>query len=37
MKKFHIEKLGYFGSFVQWNYTEESDIDILVQFNKHKG
>jgi predicted nucleotidyltransferase len=29
---FHVEQIGVFGSFARDEQTEESDIDILVQF-----
>lgn len=35
--KFHVKKIGLFGSFAAGDYTIDSDIDILVDFNKgHK-
>ena len=38
ISNFHIHKIGLFGSIVNNRHTKESDIDILVQFNKgHKG
>ena len=34
---FHIKEIGIFGSFVREKATENSDIDILVEFEKgHK-
>ena len=30
--RFHVSKIGYFGSFAEDRQTEESDIDILVDF-----
>jgi len=32
-KKHHIRKLSLFGSFIRKDFTEESDIDILVEFD----
>ena len=32
-KKYPISELGLFGSFANDNYTDKSDIDILVDFN----
>ena len=34
IKEFGIKKIGLFGSFVQNNQTEESDLDILIEFEK---
>lgn len=33
-KKFHVKELGVFGSYVHGDYTEKSDIDILVEYEK---
>ncbi len=35
--KFHVEKIGFFGSYARGEQTMESDIDILVSFNKTPG
>jgi len=35
--KFNLEKIGYFGSYVRNEQTENSDIDILVSFTKPIG
>ena len=35
--KFHVSKIGYFGSFAENRQTEESDIDILVDFSQTPG
>ncbi len=36
-KKFHVKKIGVFGSIVRNKQTKNSDIDILVEFEKgHK-
>ena len=35
--KFYVDKIGYFGSFVRNEQTENSDIDIIVSFNKPLG
>ena len=35
--KFHVSKIGYFGSFAKNQQTEESDIDILVDFSTTPG
>ncbi len=34
---FGIDKIGYFGSFVNGNFSDESDIDILVIFSRRVG
>ena len=33
-KRYHIKRLGIFGSFARGDATEESDIDIVVDFEK---
>lgn len=33
-KTFYVSKIGLFGSFVKEDETENSDIDILVNFSK---
>ncbi len=35
--KYFVERIGYFGSFSRNEQTEDSDIDILVSFNKPLG
>jgi len=35
--RFSVEKIGYFGSYSRGEQTEESDIDILVEFRKPVG
>lgn len=32
-KDFHISKLGLFGSYARGEATEESDIDLLIEFD----
>lgn len=34
-KKYEIDKVWLFGSFLTGNYTEESDIDIVYERNQH--
>lgn len=34
INQFHIKKLGIFGSFVRGEQTNESDVDILVEFEE---
>jgi predicted nucleotidyltransferase len=36
-RKYNVSKIGYFGSFSRNEQTEESDIDILVEFSKPIG
>jgi predicted nucleotidyltransferase len=33
-KKYHIKRLGIFGSYVKEKYNNKSDIDIVVDFSK---
>jgi uncharacterized protein len=35
--KFCVNQIGYFGSYAVGNATEDSDIDILVEFSKPIG
>ncbi len=35
--EFGIEQIGYFGSFATGDYREDSDLDVLVAFNKKVG
>lgn len=35
--KFHVSQLGYFGSYATGEQTENSDIDILVEFSQPIG
>jgi predicted nucleotidyltransferase len=36
-QRFFVNKIGLFGSFIQGEEVPESDVDILVEFNKgHK-
>jgi hypothetical protein len=35
-KKFGIKKIGLFGSYVRGEQTEDSDIDILIDFEPEK-
>jgi len=34
---YHIDKIGYFGSFARNEQTESSDVDIIVSFSKPLG
>lgn len=35
--KFHVSKIGYFGSYVNGQQTKQSDIDLLVEFSQPVG
>lgn len=35
--KFHVSKIGYFGSFVNGQQTNNSDLDLLVEFSQPVG
>jgi len=35
--KFHVSKIGYFGSYVYEQQTIKSDIDLLVEFSQPVG
>ena len=35
--RFSVKRIGYFGSYSRNEQTEESDIDILVEFRKPVG
>ncbi len=36
-KKFYVDKIGFFGSFINNEQRNDSDIDILVEFRKPLG
>jgi hypothetical protein len=36
-EKFHVSRIGYFGSYATNLQTETSDLDILVEFSKPIG
>ena len=36
-KKFHVSSIGIFGSVVRNDFTENSDIDIIVDFSQPIG
>ena len=36
-KKYFVERIGYFGSFTRNEQTNQSDLDLLVSFNKPLG
>jgi len=35
--KFHVSRIGYFGSFANDKQNENSDLDILVEFSEPIG
>ncbi|MFA6261959.1 MAG: nucleotidyltransferase family protein [Bacteroidia bacterium] len=35
--KFHVSRIGYFGSFASGQQHEDSDLDLLVEFSKPIG
>lgn len=36
-ERFHVRQLGYFGSYATGQATQDSDVDILVEFEKPIG
>ena len=36
-REYAVKKVGLFGSFADGTYTEESDVDILVEFERPVG
>jgi len=36
-KKFHVSRIGYFGSFATDGQTDKSDLDLLVEFSQPIG
>lgn len=37
LEKFHVSRIGVFGSYSRNEHTDESDIDILVEFSRPVG
>ena len=37
MARYHLKSIGIFGSFNREDFSEESDLDILVEFNRPVG
>ncbi|HEV7348464.1 nucleotidyltransferase family protein [Telluribacter sp.] len=37
MEEYAVSKIGYFGSFARGNYHEDSDVDVLVDFERSVG
>ena len=36
-EKFHVSKIGYFGSFAKGQQTDSSDLDLVVEFSQPVG
>ncbi len=36
-KRFFVDKIGLFGSITRNDFSEKSDVDIIVEFNKPVG
>lgn len=36
-EKYNISYLGIFGSYIRGEQTKDSDLDVLIQFNKKPG
>ena len=36
-EKYQVERIGYFGSYARGEQTDDSDIDILVEFRQPLG
>ena len=36
-EKYEVERIGYFGSYARGEQTDDSDIDILVEFRQPLG
>lgn len=36
-EKYHVKRIGFFGSYARNEQREDSDIDILVEFSKPVG
>jgi hypothetical protein len=37
LNKFHLSKIGYFGSYAAGGQTDKSDLDLLVEFSQPIG
>lgn len=37
MRKYHLKKLGVFGSYVRGDETQTSDLDVMVDFERPIG
>ena len=35
--RFHVERIGYFGSYATGTHTDASDLDLLVEFSQPVG
>ena len=36
-KKYKVKEIGYFGSFASGNYSDSSDVDILIELDEPLG
>jgi len=36
IKKYHVKKIGLFGSILRGEHTNESDVDLIVEFEEGK-
>lgn len=36
-RKYHVSKIGLFGSYARGDYNQKSDVDLLVEFSKPLG
>jgi hypothetical protein len=36
-EKFHVSKIGYFGSYLKGQQTDASDLDLVVEFSQPVG
>ena len=36
-ERFHVKQIGYFGSYADGSYSEDSDLDLLVEFDQPMG
>ena len=36
-EKFHVSKIGYFGSYANGQQTDTSDLDVVVEFSEPAG
>ncbi len=37
LEKYHVKKIGYFGSYARGDFREDSDVDVLVDFSESVG
>jgi predicted nucleotidyltransferase len=36
-EKFHVSRIGYFGSYAKGQQTDSSDLDLMVEFSQPMG